>query len=162
MRRITILSVGLIILSSCFLWAGSMDVTPQETFKMLQNPATYIVDVRTIAEYVFVGHPEMATNIPLLFWNENELKMEANENFIEDIKAKFKPEDTLILMCRSGGRSERAMGLLKASGFKSVFNMKYGFEGEKDPQGYRSVNGWKISGLPYTYSLSEDLLYKSK
>ncbi len=161
MRRLTILSVGLIILS-CFQLAESADVIPQEAFEMLQNPSTYIVDVRTIAEYVFVGHPEMATNIPFLFWNENKQKMVANENFIEDLKAKFRPEDTLILMCRSGGRSEKAMSLLKANGFENVLNMKHGFEGEKDTKGYRSKNGWKNSGLPYTYNLNEDLVYKFK
>ncbi|KPL05602.1 MAG: hypothetical protein AMJ73_00180 [candidate division Zixibacteria bacterium SM1_73] len=155
------LSVGIIILS-CFWLAENTDVTPQEAFKMLQNPSTYLVDVRTISEYVFVGHPEMATNIPLLFWSENKQKMEANENFIEDIKAKFKPEDTLIFMCRSGGRSTKALSLLKANGFENVFNMKFGFEGEKDSQGYRSKNGWKNSGLPYTYNLNEDLVYRFK
>ena len=158
MKRLTIISVGLLILS-CFMLAESTDVTPQDAFKMLQNPSTYIVDVRSIAEYVFVGHPEMAANIPLLFWSENDMKMVSNENFIEDIKARYKPEDTLILMCRSGGRSTRAMKLLEANGFKSLFNMKFGFEGEKNPQGYRLKNGWKNSGLPYTYSLSEDLVY---
>lgn len=161
MKRLTIFSAGLLILS-CFLFAESMDITPQEAFKMVQNPSTYLVDVRTIAEYVYVGHPEMAYNIPLLFWNENEQKLERNENFIEDIKAKFKHEDTLILMCRSGGRSTRAMTLLKNSGYENVFNLKFGFEGEKDSQGYRSKNGWKNSDLPYTYSLDKELVYKSK
>ncbi len=157
----TMVSVGLLILS-CFLFAESTDVIPQEAFEMLKKPSTYLVDVRTIAEYVYVGHPEMAFNIPLLFWNENEQKLDLNQNFIEDIKAQFKPEDTLILMCRSGGRSMRAMSLLKANGFENIFNMKYGFEGEKDSEGYRSKNGWKNSGLPYTYDLKKELIYKFK
>lgn len=161
MKRLTILPVGLLIMS-CFLLAGSTDVMPQDAFKMLQNPSTYLVDVRTIAEYVFVGHPEMAANIPFLFWNEKTQKMEGNENFIEDIKARFKPEDTLILMCRSGGRSARAIKVLEADGYENLFNMKFGFEGEKNPQGYRLKNGWKNSGLPYTYSLSKDLVYRFK
>ena len=57
---------------------------------MLEQPATYLVDVRTIAEYVFVGHPEMAYNIPLLFWKEMEQKSAPNENFMEDIDSRFK------------------------------------------------------------------------
>lgn len=104
---------------------------------MIQNPSTHLVDVRTIAEYVFVGHPEMAVNIPFLFWSEKNMKMEANESFIEDVKARFKPEDTLILMCRSGGRSARAIKLLLVEGYENLFNMKFGFEGEKDSQDYR-------------------------
>lgn len=161
MKKLAILSVGPLILS-CVLFSESADITPQEAFKMLQNPSTYLVDVRTIAEYVFVGHPERGCNIPLMFWNENKQKMERNDDFIEDMKARFNPEDTLIVMCRSGGRSLRAVKILKASGFKNVFNLKHGFEGEKDPEGYRTKNGWKNSDLPYTYKLNEDLIYKSK
>lgn len=161
MKRLAILFAGLLILS-CFLFSERTDVTPQEAFKMLQNPSTYLVDVRTIAEYVFVGHPERAHNIPLMFWDEDKQKMERNDDFTEDMKVRFKPEDTLIVMCRSGGRSLKALKILKVSGFKNVFNMKFGFEGEKDPEDYRTKNGCKNSDLPYPYKLNEDLIYKSK
>jgi rhodanese-related sulfurtransferase len=56
----------------------------------------------------------------------------------------------LIAMCRSGSRSLRAAEALEAAGFTSVYNMTYGFEGDRDASGYRTVNGWKVEGYPYT------------
>jgi rhodanese-related sulfurtransferase len=60
-------------------------------------------------------------------------------------------------MCRSGGRSAMAVNLLAQAGFKNVYNITDGMEGDavKDPasvfMGQRLVNGWKNSGLPWTY-----------
>ena len=65
-------------------------------FRLLQESDTYLVDVRSIAEYVFVGHPEMAYNIPLLFWNERKQKLESNKNFLKDIKSR----SSLCMICR--------------------------------------------------------------
>lgn len=76
------------------------------------------------------------------------------------VKALYKSEDTPILICRSGGRSVTAARLLKRAGFKNLFNIKHGFEGGRDENGYRLVNGWKNSGLPYTYRLDPMLIYK--
>jgi len=107
-----------------------------------------------------VGHPEMAWNVPFLFWNEEEQKLIQNENFLQDLKAHFKKDDVLIFICRSGGRSLKAAKLTSENMFNNVFNLKHGFEGDKDAQGYRKVNGWKNSLLPYTYELKEELVYK--
>jgi protein-arginine deiminase len=127
---------------------------------MLEQPSTYLVDVRTIAEYVFVGHPEMAFNIPLLFWSEMEQKMTTNKNFIQDIKSRFEEKDVLIFICRSGGRSLGAATLASRAGFLNVSSIKEGFEGEKDEKGYRTVDGWKNRNLPYTYQLKKELVYR--
>ena len=85
-----------------------------------------------------------------------------NPNFLEDVSSRFKPEDTLLIICRSGGRSARAVSVLQRAGFKNAFNVKYGFEGDKDEKGLRTVNGWKISGLPYTYEVDKKFIYTSK
>lgn len=61
------------------------DITPQQAFELVKNPATYLVDVRSIAEYVFVGHPEMAYNIPLTFWNEEKQRFVINVRFLEEM-----------------------------------------------------------------------------
>ena len=108
---------------------------------MLEQPATYPVDVRTIAEYVFVGHPEMASNTPLLFWSEMEQKFTPNENFMQDINSQFEENDVLIFICRSGERGLGAAKLAYKAGFLYVFSIKEGFEGEKDKKGYRTVDG---------------------
>ena len=159
MNKVNVFVITLCLLSS-LAWSQEIrDVEAQEAFVMLKKPATYLVDVRTIAEYVYVGHAEMVTNVPLLFWEEREQDRVANTDFVSDVKSLFQSDDTLILICRSGGRSVTAAKLLKRAGFTNLFNVKQGFEGGRDEYGHRSINGWKNSGLPYTYRLDPKLTY---
>ena len=122
-------------------------------------------------EYVFVGHAPMAVNIPILFFKnefdteKNRPLMPLNEKFVAEVKKKFKETDTILVMCRSGGRSAKAVNLLAEAGFKNVYNIVDGFEGDKLDiegsynKGKRLVNGWKNSGAPWTYELDSKLLY---
>ncbi|MCP2519054.1 rhodanese-like domain-containing protein [Candidatus Aminicenantes bacterium AC-335-A11] len=154
-----------IILLSIFSFSIAQDIEeilPDEAYKMLKNPRTYLVDVRSIAEYVFIGHPEKAYNIPLMFWSEEKQKLIPNKNFIQDLKARFTKTDTLIFICRSGKRSLKAASIARKAGFLNVFSIKEGFEGEKDEQGHRTINGWKNRNLPYTYSLKKEFIYSKK
>ena len=148
-------------------------MTAQEAFSKwhIDPNSVKILDVRTPAEYVFVGHAPMAVNILLLlFKNEfdtekNKPLMPFNENFVAEVKKKFKETDTILVMCRSGGRSAKAVNLLGEAGFKNVYNIVDGFEGDKLDiegsyyNGKRLVNGWKNSGAPWTYELDSKLLY---
>lgn len=136
------------------------EILPQEAYQMLKAQNTYLVDVRSVAEYVFVGHPEMAYNIPFMFWCESEQKLLPNDDFLKDLEARFKKDDVLIFMCRSGGRSLKAAEQAKQAGFTKTFNLKEGFEGAKDKQGCRQVNGWKNRGLPYSCEQKEGLTYQ--
>jgi rhodanese-related sulfurtransferase len=153
-----------------FIWIGCFfssaesvqNVSSEGAFEMVKQADTYLVDVRSLAEYVFVGHPEMAYNIPLMFWNEARAKMENNEQFIQDLLDQFHKNDRLIFLCRSGGRSARAAKMAQKSGFTEVFNVKKGFEGDKNAEGYRTVNGWRNKGLPYTYALDQELIYTKR
>ena len=127
-----------------------------------------ILDVRTTEEYIFVGHAPMARNVPLVSqtyeWDENKqyFSMKPNPDFITQLKDFANPPDTILVMCRSGGRSAMAVNLLAQAGFKNVYNITDGMEGDavKDPasvfMGQRLVNGWKNSGLPWTYRLDPD------
>jgi rhodanese-related sulfurtransferase len=129
-----------------------------------------ILDVRTPEEYVFVGHAEMARNIPLLFvkhqWDadKNQFVVEPNPDFISEVKRLFTPTDTLLIMCRSGGRSAKAVDVLAKAGFLNVFNIIDGMEGDnvEDPGSEynrkRMKNGWKNSGLPWTYDVDPELM----
>jgi rhodanese-related sulfurtransferase len=129
-----------------------------------------ILDVRTPEEYLFVGHPEMAWNVPLALlayqWDNSgrSLLTKPNPDFLGLAKEVFKISDTLIVMCRSGGRSAKATDLLAQAGFKQVYNMIDGMEGDavNDPEsaylGKRLKNGWKNSGLPWTYDLDPKLM----
>lgn len=125
-----------------------------------------ILDVRTLEEYVFIGHAPMAWNIPLVYqtheWDaENgRFAMLPNPDFLAQVKEVAKPTDTIMVMCRSGGRSAMAVNLLAEAGFTNVYNITDGFEGDKitDPssiyKGKRLRNGWKNSPIPWTYEVN--------
>lgn len=122
-----------------------------------------ILDVRTPEEYLFIGHADMAWNIPLAAqsyqWDaeKQQFPMSILEDFVTRVQKVAGPDDTLLVMCRSGGRSAMAVNLLAKAGFRNVYNITDGVEGDsvKDPNsvfnGHRLVNGWKNSGLPWTY-----------
>ena len=123
-----------------------------------------VLDVRMVEEYVFIGHAAMAQNIPLAFpkyvWDANKCKysFEFNPDFVDHVKELFKPDDTIVAMCRSGGRSAFAINMLAKAGFTNIYNIIDGFEGDtvNDPEsvynGKRMKNGWKNSA-PWTYDL---------
>lgn len=127
-----------------------------------------ILDVRTPEEYVFVGHPAMAWNVPAMLqtyqWDASgrKLPMKPNPDFESQAKKLFKPSDTLLVMCRSGGRSAKAVDRMAEAGFKQVYNIIDGMEGDTidDPEsvfhGKRMKNGWKNAGLPWTYDLDPE------
>jgi rhodanese-related sulfurtransferase len=127
-----------------------------------------IIDVRTPEEYLFIGHPTMAWKIPLAAqtykWDDKKKQFPMNllPDFVSRVSEVAKPGDTLMVMCRSGGRSAMAVNLLAKAGFTHVYNITDGMEGDtvKDPNsvfvGQHLVNGWKNSGLPWTYKLTPD------
>ncbi len=125
-----------------------------------ENPSNaYILDVRTRAEYEFVGHPDLPNgvpNIPFKFYPEWEI----NKNFVQDVARRFSKDKTIITLCRSGKRAKVAAGRLHEAGYQNIYYMTDSFEGPKDSQGHRTVGGWKVNGLPYTYKLDERLVYQ--
>ncbi|MCP5052527.1 MAG: sulfurtransferase [bacterium] len=148
-------------------------VTAKEAYEMWRkNPdGVKIVDVRTPEEYVLVGHAPMAYSLPLLVWKPGWYKqkegssMMMNADFVSRMKKKFKPADTLLMICRSGGRSARSVNMLAKEGFQKVYTVTDGFEGDKaktgdkNSIGKRVVNGWKNAGLPWTYEVNPELVY---
>jgi len=161
MNILPILLSGLVLTGSGIFGQGGRDISAGEAYSRLSQPATYLVDVRTVAEYVYVGHPEAAFNVPLVFWEESKMQTVANVNFVDDMLARFQPSDTLILIDRNGKRSSLAVRMLGRAGFLDLFTVREGFEGVKDPQGLRTLNGWKNEGLPFTYLLDPELVYLS-
>ena len=138
-------------------------LTAREAYeKWKADPAQVkIIDVRTPEEFMFVGHAEAAWNVPLMLqtyvWDASgrNLPMTPNPEFLDRVKALFKPSDTLIVICRSGGRSARAVDRLAEAGFTHVYSVIDGMEGDHaGTQAVRSVQGgWKASDLPWTYDL---------
>ncbi|MBM4284085.1 MAG: sulfurtransferase [Deltaproteobacteria bacterium] len=147
--------------------------TAREAYDMWQKDKDKIkiLDCRTPEEYAFVGHAPMAVNIPSQFmtyrWNpeKKDYVMKDNAKFVEQVKKVFKPTDTVLIMCRSGHRSAASVERLAKAGFKNLYNIHDGFEGDKvrdknDPNyGKRMKNGWRYTGLPWTYDLDPNLMY---
>lgn len=126
-----------------------------------------VIDVRTPEEYAFIGHAEMAVNIPLAFVTyqrkngKTEYGPKMNPDFVAEVAKLAGPTDTLLLMCRSGDRSAMAVNKLATAGFKNVYTITDGFEGDKVTDsgsvffGKRMRNGWKNS-VPWTYSIDPE------
>lgn len=105
-------------------------------------PETYLIDVRTRAEYQFVGHPVYAYLFPYMFLTGGMIKTddgyeyqfnEKNRAFIEEISKAFKKTDNLLIICRDGTRSALAAQELIENGFKRVSDVSDGFEGREFP-----------------------------
>jgi rhodanese-related sulfurtransferase len=157
-----LLCLGAAVLAAAAGGRPVESVDPAKAYELLKAPSTYLVDVRSIAEYVLVGHPEPAFNIPYTFWSEKPATFEPNAGFIQDLKSRFKPEDRLLFICRSGGRSLRAAQEAAAAGFVKAVNVTQGVEGEMDAAGHRTVGGWKGAGLPWTYKVDPEKQYRAR
>ncbi len=131
------------------------DITPQESWKLLsENPDSVLVDVRTAAEWNWVGVPDLSSlDRPVVFveWNTAGGR---NPNFVEDlIAAGVTPgERPVIFLCRSGNRSIPAAEAATAAGIAPSYNMLEGFEGQLDGHGHRGATGWRAEGLPWKQS----------
>ena len=137
-----------------------------EMWKAAPDKVT-VIDVRTPEEYAFIGHPAMAWNIPFAFVTyqrkngKTEYGPKINPDFVAEVAKMAGPTDTLLLLCRSGDRSARAVDELAAAGFKNAYTVTDGFEGDKvtDPEsvfyGKRMRNGWKNSA-PWVYDIDPE------
>ncbi|MDK2122659.1 rhodanese-like domain-containing protein [Parachitinimonas caeni] len=125
-------------------------LTPQEAHQLLQGlPAARLVDVRSAAEWQFVGQVPEALRIE---WKTYP-GMLPNPHFIEQLKQQADPEAVLLFLCRTGGRSHEAAAAAAASGYSECYNVLEGFEGDRDAEGHRgTVNGWKAHQLPWQQS----------
>jgi rhodanese-related sulfurtransferase len=111
-----------------------------------ENPSSILLDVRTEEEWNMVGKPsgkkfKIKTYFISLLKGVQRIK---NDNFVHDVNSKkISKEDPILVICRSGQRSQMAATLLQQEGYKNCINISDGFEG--------NVNvglGWKNSNLP--------------
>ena len=74
--------------------------------------------------------------------------MELNPEFIPDVKRRFKPDETLLVMCRSGDRSAMAVNALAKAGFTNVYNIIDGMEGDTvdEPEAHTTASGCGTAG----------------
>lgn len=159
---------------------GLYMTSQQANEHMMKNmEQSLFLDVRTPAELNYLGVTSvMDANVPTDMmdgsaWDDKKsrYKRKHNDNFVADVDARLKAKglkktDTVILMCRSGKRSAKAVNELAKNGYTKVYSVVDGYEGDKvkegENKGKRMKNGWKNSGLPWTYSMDRDLMYFDK
>lgn len=125
-------------------------LTPNEAYQVWQlAPGAKLVDVRTHAEWDWVGQVPGAVEIEWLAWPA----MQPNATFVQQLKQQVDAEALVMFMCRSGGRSDAAARAAKGAGYSNCYNVLEGFEGDKDANGQRNhVGGWRRAGLPWYQS----------
>ncbi|MGI4747957.1 MAG: rhodanese-like domain-containing protein [Janthinobacterium lividum] len=130
------------------------DVVPQQAYAALSaNPDAQLVDVRTDAEWTYVGLPDLSPvgkRVLLVQWQAFPSGA-ANQQFVEQLGAAgVTRQHEIYFICRSGARSLAAADAAEQAGYRTVFNVSDGFEGPPDAEGHRgAVAGWKADGLPW-------------
>lgn len=151
-------------------------VDSREAFQMKTGPKgneILLIDVRDPVEIMFTGFADTVDlNIPYMTanrhkWNDkkNVYAMEVNPAFEAQVakalsERKLTKDAPVVLMCRSGGeRGAPSAKMLEGKGYSQVYVVTDGFEGdtvkEGDKKNWRLVNGWKNSGLPWSYTLNK-------
>jgi len=138
------LIIGLVFISFKIGFAEEpKKILSLEAYDMLNTvPDTYLIDVRTRAEYQLVGHPINAYLFPYMFMGNKLRKKDEkygyginikNKAFTEEIGKVFKKTDNLLIISRDGRRSALAVKELMDAGFKKTYDVKNGFEGPEFP-----------------------------
>lgn len=122
------------------------DLTPQQAWDLVRATDAVLVDVRTEAEWRFVGVPA-GVELSRVEWVDAAGRR--NEGFVDAVRelAGGRP---VVFLCRSGHRSVFAAQALTAAGGGQAYNVVDGFEGGVDEDGHRGAVGWKAAGLPWT------------
>jgi rhodanese-related sulfurtransferase len=131
------------------------DISPTQTWQALQNDVdAVLIDVRTRAEWTYVGGPDLSglnKTVGQVEWLTFPA-MKQNPRFLQDFRAlRITPQQTVYLICRSGVRSRHAAELLAKHGY-TTWNVADGFEGQIDGNSHRGVGGWRAEGLPWKQS----------
>ena len=132
------------------------NLLPKMAVERLQdNPQALFVDVRSKAEYKYVGFPENSILIPWIDDPDWEPNPEAfSDSVMQELDGCENLSDTeIILICRSGFRSNEALKCLENKGFTQVSHVASGFEGDLDENDHRgNLNGRRHDGMPWSQS----------
>ena len=132
------------------------NLLPKMAVERLQdNPQALFVDVRSKAEYKYVGFPENSILIPWIDDPDWEPNPEVFSDLVmQELDGRENLSDTeIILICRSGFRSNEALKCLENKGFTQVSHVASGFEGDLDENDHRgNLNGWRHDGMPWSQS----------
>ncbi|WP_088288716.1 rhodanese-like domain-containing protein [Kineosporia sp. A_224] len=129
------------------------DLSPTDAYRRVADGDAVLVDVRTAAEWSYVGVPDLSgigrelVRIEWVSFPDGA----RNPAFLEQLEAEGVGQDTHVLfLCRSGVRSVAAAEAATAAGWANAYNITDGFEGPTDAAGHRGTSaGWKAAGLPW-------------
>ncbi len=128
---------------------------PGEAWSMMQSdPSVLLIDVRSDMEFLMIGHPQGAVQIPWI----NEPEWTVNPQFVPEVRklllgrASGRARGTvpILLICRSSNRSLDAARALRDAGLEELHVVSGGFEGPLDDAHHRSTAaGWRFAKLPW-------------
>ena len=125
-------------------YQGSL--SPQDAWQLFQTKHAVLIDVRTHEERKFVGYVPQSLHVP---WATGT-SFHRNPRFVKELEKVVNKEQIILLLCRSGNRSALAAAAATQAGFKQVYNILEGFEGELNADAQRNQdNGWKSYKLPW-------------
>jgi thioredoxin 1 len=122
-RKSILLSTLLIATLLCCLTSGvlaqsgvnKLTLKEKKFQRLLKKENTILLDVRTAEEYQS-GHLPNSINIDV-----------KQPDFLRQVQT-FDTTKTYLLYCRSGRRSQTALTMMKAHGFKKVYHLKGGID----------------------------------
>ena len=132
------------------------DLSPQEAWDLLaSDDRAILVDVRTAAEWRYVGVPDLGPlgrAAAFVEWVDYPSGT-PNAHFVDQLAAAgVAVGSPVVFLCRSGVRSIGAAKATTAAGLGPAYNILDGFEGALDPDHHRGNDGWRAVGLPWTQS----------
>jgi rhodanese-related sulfurtransferase len=128
-------------------YAGAL--TPREAWALKAAGAATLVDVRTHAEWEFVGR---VPDSMLIEWRRAG-DSNANPAFLQHLQGNVEPDEPVLFLCRSGVRSHHAAETAARAGYERAYNILEGFEGDPDDNRHRGrTGGWRFHGLPWIQS----------
>lgn len=135
-------------------YAGDLSAT--EAWELLKSdPKARLIDVRTTAEWNFVGLADLSSvgREPELVEWQMFPTMQPNLHFVPAASEGSDKDAPVLFLCRSGARSRSAAIAMTEAGFSRAYNIVGGFEGDLDGERHRGhKNGWKAAGLPWKQS----------
>lgn len=181
MKKVFGLGVALAFLLSSVASVSAWEyVTAHGAYSMLQQPDTYLLDVRTPYEWYYAGHPGddgtsgaflegKVINIPFWLWDYDPATSQYTWTqrpymfFVEEVVRQFDVNDTIIVMCKTDGRGGYAADeledplpifeRLEELGFYNLYNLGGGFLSPGKTHDDTTYVGWVPSGLPYNNNL---------
>ena len=128
------------------LIVDGIGIKPIDAWALVQRGVATLVDVRTVEERKFVGHVPQSLHVP---WASGTA-MTRNPRFLRELEYKVQKSQPVLLLCRSGKRSQLAVEAARKGGFTQIYNVLEGFEGEHNELQQRGhQDGWRHHGLPW-------------